>query len=265
MLDNNTQATASVSFSQKCRGQFEEFKVLLNSIPAPTLTFFVLSVFSMNLMANKSINLDLPWLALDCGIIVSWVASLTMDMMTKHFGPKAATEISIYATAVNLVCCLFFFLMSLIPGTWGESYVQGSELIIGSALDNTFGGTWFIILGSTIAFTVSAFVNNFLNFSVGKVFKKNPDGLVAYLMRSYVSTFFAQFVDNFLFAFLVSRVFFGWTMTQCVTCSFFGMGVELLCEALFSVFGYKVCVRWKKQGVGKAYFDYLKNKGEVCE
>ena len=246
----------------KFKRELAEFKVLLNSVPATTLVFFILSVFSMNFMANKAVDTNIPWLALDCGILVSWVASLTMDMMTKHFGPKAATEISIYATLVNLVCCLFFFLLSLMPGTWGESFVPGSEDVIATALNNTFGGTWFIILGSTIAFCVSAAVNNFLNYAVGKSFKKNPDGMFAYLMRSYVSTFFAQFVDNFLFAFLVSRVFFGWTMTQCVTCSFFGMGVELLCEALFSVFGYKVVVRWKKNNVGKEYFDYLASEGK---
>ena len=252
---------ARSSLACRFRAELDEFWVLLDNVPAVTLTFFVLAVFSMNLMANKSIDLAVPWLALDCGILVSWVASLAMDMLTKHFGPKAATEISLYATVVNLIGCLFFFLLSLIPGTWSASFVPGSQQIIGSALDQTFGGTWFIILGSTIAFTASSAINNFINFSVGKAFKRHPNGLGAYLMRSYVSTFVAQFADNFLFAFIVSRTFFGWTLVQCVTCSFFGMLVELLCEAVFSVMGYRICNRWQRKGVGEAYFDYLKTHG----
>ena len=57
----------------------------------------------MNILANKSINLGVSWLALDCGIIVSWVTFLIMDVIVKHFGPKAATEISILAIIINLL------------------------------------------------------------------------------------------------------------------------------------------------------------------
>ena len=32
---------------------FEDYKVLLRSIPAPTVTIFIVSVILMNLMANK--------------------------------------------------------------------------------------------------------------------------------------------------------------------------------------------------------------------
>ncbi len=241
--------------------EFNEFRVLLRNVPPVTLNFFVLSVFAMNLMANKSIELPYEWLALDCGILVSWVAFLSMDMMTKYFGPKAATEISLYATFMNITACIFFFFLGVIPGVWGESFnFEGQELVVNTVLNNTFKGTWFIILGSTIAFMCSAAINNFLNYAIGKCFKKNPDGLAAYLIRSYGSTFIGQFADNFIFAVLVARTFFGWSMIQCVNCSFFGMLVELLCESLFAVFGYKICERWKDEQVGKGYFDYLKTK-----
>lgn len=237
--------------------EYSEFQLLLKSIPSTLLIFFVLTVFSMNLLANKSINLPFKWLALDCGFIVSWFVFFSLDVLTKHFGPKAATQISVFATLINLVLCVVFYIGSSIPGTWGESYVPGSEAVITTALDNTFGGTWYIILGSAIAFTLSAFINNFINYAVGKVFKNNPDGMAAYLIRSYVSTTVGQFADNFIFAFLVSRTFFGWTLTQCITCSIFGMIAELLCEAVFSPFGYRLCVKWKKNKVGNEYFKLL--------
>ncbi len=253
--------TSSTKNTSKFKAELNEFRVLLRNVPPVTLNFFVLSVFAMNLMANKSIDLPFEWLALDCGILVSWVAFLSMDMMTKYFGPKAATEISLYATLINITACIFFYFLGIIPGVWGESFgFEGSELIVNTALNNTFKGTWFIILGSTIAFMSSAFINNFLNAAIGKMFKKNPDGLFAYLMRSYGSTFIGQFADNFIFAFLVARTFFGWNMVQCVNCSFFGMLVELLCESLFAVFGYKICERWKREKVAQNYFDYIKKQ-----
>ncbi|MCM1545788.1 MAG: VUT family protein [Clostridiales bacterium] len=242
--------------------EVKEFKLLLSSVPAFTVVVFVLSVVSMNLLANKSIDLHTDYLALDCGIIVSWGAFLSMDMLTKHFGPKAATQISLLAVAVNLALCLMFFVASKIPGFWGESFVEGGGDAINGALDNTFGGTWYVLLGSTAAFIVSAVVNNTVNFAVGKAFKRRPDGIAAYILRTYVSTAVGQFVDNFVFAIIVSRIFFGWSWVQCVTCAVTGMLVELACEAVFAHLGYFVCKKWKERGVGKEYFDYVNARKE---
>jgi len=216
----------------------------------------------MNLLANKSINLPVNWLALDCGIIVSWVAFLTMDMLTKHFGPKAATEISVFSLLINLFMCFLFWLVSLIDGVWGESFVEGSESIINGALNNTFGGTWYVVLGSSVAFVASALVNNFLNYGIGKLFKKKPDGFGAYVCRSYISTAIGQFVDNLVFALIVSLNFFNWSITQCFTCAATGMIVELLLELIFVHLGFAVCKKWRKDGVGQKYFDFIENKGD---
>lgn len=244
---------------EKIKRKLVEFKTLLRAIPSPIVTLFVISVFSMNLLANKSISLPegLNWLALDCGIIVSWFCFLTMDTVTKHFGPKCATQLSLFAVAINLLFCMIFYLGSIIPGVWGESYVEGSETIINSALDNTFGGTWYVVLGSTAAFLLSSVVNNFLNWSIGKLFTNNPDGKAAFATRSYVSTAIGQFVDNLVFALIVSHNFFGWSFLQCVTCALTGMIAELLCEIAFSWLGYAVCKRWKAENVGAEYFDFI--------
>lgn len=235
-----------------------ELTLLFRSIPSPIMSVFVVSVVVMNLLANKSVSLPFDWLALDCGIVVSWIAFLSMDIITKHFGPKAATEASLFASAVNLLICAIFFISSKVPGVWGESFVDGSEDVINHALDATVGGTWYVLLGSTIAFIVSAFVNNFVNFAVGKMMK--TDGFAAYACRTYISTAVGQFTDNITFALIVSHFFFGWSLLQCVTCAATGMVVELLCEVIFSHLGYTVCKKWKNAGVGKEYFDYITEK-----
>lgn len=219
-----------------------ELGKLLNTVSPIIFTLLVLAVVGMNLLANKSINTGLDWLALDCGILFSGLAFLAMDVLTHCYGPRAATALSLVALVLNLMMVLFFFVASHISGVWGESFVEGSEQIINQALDNTFGGTWFVLLGSSIAFAVSAAVNNFLNWSIGERLGRDS-GFGTFALRSYVSTFIAQFTDNMVFALLVSQTFFGWTLVQCVTCALTGAVLELLFEVLFSPLGYRLSRR----------------------
>lgn len=249
---------------QYLKKEFLEFKILIRNIPSHIVALFIISIVVMNLLANKSLNIPLSWLALDAGILLSWLSFLTMDIITKHYGAKASNSLAIFAVFVNLLVALILFIASIIPGVWGESFVEGSEDIINNALNNTFGGTWYVLLGSTIAFITSALVNNLLNFTIGKLTKK--DNFVSFILRTYISTMIGQFVDNLVFAFIVSFVFFGWTPLQCVTCALTGAVVELLCEVVFSPLGYKIVQIWKKENVGKEYFEYIekeKHKNEI--
>lgn len=240
---------------QKIKKEIAEFKLLMRSIPSIVVALFILSVVTMNLLANKTI-VNLEWLALDGGLLVSWLSFLTMDIVTKHFGPKASNCLNIFSIVVNLFCSLVFYLVSIIPTS--DDY---------SGFNTIFGGTWFILLSSTIAFLVSGFLNNFLNFFVGKAFVNNPDGRLAFFTRAYVSTFVAQFVDNLIFSLLTFMVFapifwdgFSWTFLQCVTCALTGAICELLCEVIFSPIGYRVSDKWKKENVGKEYFEFVAAK-----
>ena len=234
-----------------------ELKCLLRSVPSLTVAVFVVATIAMNLLANKSIDLPVSFLALDCGIIVSWIIFLCMDIVTRQFGPRGATLLSVVAIVVNLGMCAIFYVGSIIPGTWGESYVDGMETVINTALDNTLGGTWYILLGSSIAFFVSALVNNFSNWYIGvHLAKKAADGSGSFgnfAARSWISTGLGQFVDNLTFALIVSRQFFGWTMVQCFMCALTGALAELLFEVIFSPAGYRICEKWRAEGVGEAY------------
>ena len=159
-----------MSFIRKIPGSFkrelEDYKVLLRSIPSLNITLFVVSVIAMNLLANKEL-FSTPWLALDCGFTLSWISFLCMDMICKHFGAKPAVKISILALAINLLVCGLFKLMSLTPGMWGEFY--STEMTeVNDALNATFGGSWYVVLGSSTAMLVSALVNAVINALIGK-------------------------------------------------------------------------------------------------
>ncbi|MBQ9780643.1 MAG: VUT family protein [Clostridia bacterium] len=239
--------------NQWIKREREEMRLLLRSIPATVVTLFVVSVICMNLLANKTL-LQLPWIALDGGILISWLSFMCMDIITKHFGPKASNRISLLACGINLLTCLIFFVAGIIPSNAGDY----------TAFNGIFGGTWFILLGSTVAFIASAIINNTLNWMIGKGFKKNPDGKLAYAMRTYVSTFIGQFLDNFIFSIIVFVIFapvfwdgFYWTPLQCAMCALTGAVAELIMEIIFSPIGYRMTKRWQKEQVGQAYLEYL--------
>lgn len=227
------------------------FRRMVREVPPIVAALMILSVVGMNLLANKSIDTGLNWLALDCGILFSWLAYLSMDILTHCCGPKVSSAMSVMALLLNLFMVLIFFIASRIPGVWGESFVEGSEGVINTALDRTFGGTWYILLGSSIAFLVSAFINSFLNYGIGKIFKKELN-FGEFAVRSYVSTFVAQFADNMIFALLVSKVFFGWSLLQCFTCALTGAVLELVFEVVFSPVGYRISKRMMRERINNA-------------
>ena len=244
----------------KIKTLFTEIKLLLRSVPSVITALFAVSVVAMNLLAKKCIDTGTDWLALDCGILFSWLVFLLMDVTTKRFGVRAANILSVFALVVNLFFSAFFIAASYIPGLWSQSFVEGSEAVINVALDGTIRSSWFVILGSSVAFLASALLNNFLNMTFGKLLKDK--GFLAFSVSCYASTIIAQFLDNILFAFIVSYHFFGWTPLQCVTCAATGAVAELLFEIVLSPVGYRAVKRMEKEEVGKGYLDYLAERKE---
>lgn len=246
----------SLSLTEWLKKEFEETALLLRSVPALAVSLFVVSVVCMNLLANKTI-VQTDWIALDGGILISWLSFMCMDIITNYFGPKASNKIAFVAVGVNLLVCFVFYIVSVIPSS-ADDY---------TALNSLLGGTWFILLGSTIAFLLSAAVNNFLNWTIGKAFRKNPDGRLAYAVRAYVSTFAGQFIDNFIFAVIVFVIFapifwdgFHWTLIQCAMCALTGAVAEAVMEILFSPIGYRVLKSWRENSVGREYLEHIKKE-----
>jgi len=240
---------------QLIRREHEDLKLLMRSIPSLTITLFVLSVVCANLMANKEL-VNYKYVAVDCGTVFSWIMFLCMDVICKRWGGRAAMKVSLLALVINLGVCGCFALLSWAPGKWGAFYDSGL-LEVNSALNTTFGGSWYVVLGSSIAFLISSAVNALLNSAIGAATKLA--GFKAFALRSYVSTAMAQLVDNLIFTTLVSKIFFGWTWTQVLVCALIQAAWELLCEVLFSGIGYKVVCSWEQEQVGQ---DYLSRRGE---
>lgn len=234
----------------RIKNEWNELKQLVAKVNPLIMTFFVLSVVVMNLLANKSIDLSfLPgndtaagefgWLALDCGFLVSWLAFFAMDNIVRRFGPKASTQMTVIAVFINLIVCAVFLLAGSINGSWGESYVDFGSELVNNALDNTISGTWYVLMGSTVAFVSSAIVHGLTSTAISKIFK-DKESLKAYAVCSFIGTSLGQFVDNLLFALIVSLNFFGWNILQCIMCAITGMVVEFILSAIFVPIGHKI-------------------------
>ena len=245
-------------FHNLIKKELKDYKLLFRNIPSLTITLFFISVVCANLMANKEL-FNYKYVALDCGFVFSWIMFLCMDVICKHWGAKASIKVSLLALVVNLSVCIIFYLLSLTPGMWGEFYSTDS-IQVNDALNKTFGGSWYVVFGSATAFIISSIVNALLNDFIGK--RVSSNGSAGFALRSYTSTVIAQYVDNFIFATIVSKFFFGWSWTQVFICSGIGALFELLAEIFFSGIGYKVVRNWEAENVGKEYFDYISKKAE---
>ena len=242
-----------MKFKTLIKKEINETKILLKCIPTIVVTLFVVSVICMNILANKTL-VQISWIALDGGILISWLSFMCMDIITKHFGPKASNKISLLAALINLLTCAIFYIASIIPSN-ANDYGQ---------LNSILGGTWFILLSSTIAFLLSAVINNFLNYFISKCFKEK-NSKKSFVVATYVSTFVGQFLDNLMFSMMVFMFFapiywdgFTWTFIQCIMCALTGATLELIMEVIFSPIGYKIVKKWNEQNVGKKYLDLIR-------
>ena len=151
----NTNKASHRSFKTWLHDEYELTKILLRSIPATVVALFVISVIAMNILANKTLFQN-EWLAIDGGILISWLSFLSMDIVVKHFGPKASNRMSVFAIVVNLLICLVFFIVSIIP----------SEADDYSAFNQIIGGTWFILLLRYSKESITAVVKKEVSFTL---------------------------------------------------------------------------------------------------
>lgn len=231
----------------KIKSLVADYKVLLRNVPALVTVVFVVGTLAMNLAAAKVV-FNFGIVAGTGGIILSWLPFLCMDVVSKHFGARASILLNILSSAFNILVTIFLAIVAAIPTE--QDY---------SAFNASFSAVWFIVVASNVAFILSGVVNSLLNVSVGKLFKNKTSG-TEFFMRSALSTFVGQVVDNFLFMWLLYTIFaphfWGMEPMSVVTC--FGTGVlggllELMCEVVLTPFGYKIVKNWEAANVGEEY------------
>lgn len=243
---------------------FKDWKMLLRSIPGLVTMLFIMATITMNLAANKIVWSGLvvngtPLVSITGGIFLSWLIFLLMDILTKTYGIKATIKLTILGALINAFAVIFLALIALFPAKYPYEGASNYFDIVFGFEANAAPQPWQILLSSTIAYIASGIVNAIVNGLFGKLFKKNPDGKIAFYCRSYVSTTIGQFVDNFIFGALAFAIFAKfYTLPTLLGIATLGALIELACEIIFSPFGYRICKKWQNEGVGKDYLAYCR-------
>lgn len=243
--------------------EVKEYKSLLKNIPALLLAAFSLAIVLMNTLANKTI-VSTSWIDIDGGILCAWLIFMAMDLTAQHFGPRAATKMSLVGLVINLLVCGIFGVASVINiggGAWSPAWNYATDaefLVANEAVNSLFAGSWQVLLASSVAFIVSAIVNNTMNWAVGRMFKNKDCPKTEYVTRAYISTMMGQFVDNWIFNFLLFICLFKdptWSILSVTTCAALGALVELFMEVVFSPIGYRIVKKWRAEKIGQEYID----------
>lgn len=234
----------------KTQSIIDDYRLLLRNVPALVTVAFVLSTVLMNLAASKII-FNVGNVAMTGGFLLSAMPFLCMDSVTKRFGARAAIMLNILSAAGNLFAVIFLQIVAMIPNT-SQDY---------TAFNTIYSSTWFIVLCSTTAFVVSGIVNSLLNEAVGKMFKKHPNSAIAFFIRSYVSTFIGQAVDNFIFFgglyCIFAPIYWGmsYPVLTAVGTAIVGGFIELLVEIVFGPVALHIVRGWEKNNVGHEYIE----------
>ena len=215
----------------------------LSIVPTIFVVLITMALFVMNILANKSLETNVEFIAVDAGILISWIVFLFLDLTTKIYGVKHANRISILSICISTFFCIIMLIASVIPGIWKDAFDQTSKDIINDAINSTIGGTWYVVLISAIAFVIASLVNNYINHIIGRLVKDKVKERTEYCMRSFISTTIAQFIDNFFFAFFVGHFFFEWKIIECLSCSLIGMLIELVVQIFFTPIGYRILTK----------------------
>lgn len=236
----------------KFKSVLQDYKLLLNNVPALVTTTFVLSTVMMNIMAGKII-FSLGNVSFTGGFLLSAMPFLCMDCTAKQFGARAAIMLNILSAVGNLFAVVMFAIVAAIPTQ--QDY---------SAFNSIIGGVWFISFSSIVAFVASGVANSLINSAIGKMFNKTS--AKEFYARSFVSTFVGQAIDNFLFLFLTYAVFapIFWHMDKmpiltCLMTAIVGGLIELLVEVALGPCGFAIVKSWERDGVGRAYIEAHKD------
>ena len=98
----------------KFKSVLQDYKLLLNNVPALVTSFFILCTCLMNIMAGKIIfsfgNVNLTG-----GFLLSAIPFLCMDVVVRRFNARAGIMLNILSALGNLFAVAMLAIVAAIP------------------------------------------------------------------------------------------------------------------------------------------------------
>ena len=230
-------------------------------VPAWLIGLSVVTTVLMNLLANKTLYSDGMYLSIDCGLMVSWVMFLVMDIATQRYSGKASFAITIFDVFVALAMSGIMFGVAAIPESPVSGWFMGDEAAL--SLNGLIGNNYLVILTSLFAYVCSSGIDIVSNVTFGRLFEKSKffsghtnkrtfKGFIVYFIRAYTSTFLSQLTDNIVFQMIAYPLLF---TVICTPFSIFigallAALIELVAEFAFAPVGY-LAITEKKETVSE--------------
>lgn len=242
----------------KIKQFFKDCVADFKKVPSWIIALSAVTTVLMNLLANKTLYSDGVYLSIDCGLMVSWVMFLTMDIATQRYGGKASFAITIFDVIVALAMSGIMVGVAAIPDSAVSGWFQTEEA--SGALNGLVGNNYLVILTSLFAYVCASGVDILTNVTIGKLFDKTKTfegegnkrtfkGFIVYFFRAYGSTFLSQLTDNIVFQAIAYPLLF---TIPCSPLSIF-LGallaalIELVAEFAFAPIGYLATTDRKKK------------------
>ena len=236
------------------KGYIDAFK----KVPGWLVALSVVTTVLMNLLANKTLYSDGRYLSSDCGMLVSWVMFLVMDIVTQRYGGKSSFAVTIFDVLVALAMSGIMVGVAAVPESAVSGWFQGDDAA--SVLNGLVGNNYLVILTSLFAFICSSGVDILSNVTIGRLFNKTKTfegegnkrtfkGFIVYFFRAYGSTFLSQFTDNLVFnAIAYPCLFYIPCSPLSITLgAMVGAVIELVAELIFAPIGYFATTDKKKK------------------
>ena len=234
-----------IKFKNFVKSCVEVFK----KVPNWLIGLSAVTTILMNIVANKTLFSDSSLFSVDCGIVVSWVMFLVMDIATQKYGGKASFSITIFDVLVSLSMSGLMCIVSIIPETSVSGWFQTQEA--STALNNLIGNIYLVVITSLFAFICASVVDIISNLTLGKWLnnlslfkgegnKRTVKGFFIYIIRAYGSTFLSQFVDNLVFMIIAYPLLFNMScsVSSILLGAFLVSIAELVVELIFAPIGY---------------------------
>lgn len=155
---------------------------------ALTVLLFTLFIFS-NIAATKPIHLDTLGIVVTPGLFVYPLTFLVVDLLNECFGLRLAKRAILFAFISNGFILTLLYLTTLLPGIPGWALTIPYNEVIAQISS--------VVIASSISFLVSEYVNSYLLCKIKELTSSR-----FLFIRVFFSTFFAIFIDSFLFCFI---------------------------------------------------------------
>lgn len=181
----------------------------------------------MNILASKCL-FSYKFLAVDAGILVSWIAFAASDAVLQVYGKREANRLALIGCIFGFIGAAILLLAVHIPGVWRVGKVTEE---VESAINFVVGSTFVAVLASSLAAFCGMLLNNFLHHAILK--RQKTTGFNDFCVASGVSTFFSQMFENFFFCGLICYSLFDWTLLQCAGAAVVGAVLESFVVFIF--------------------------------